>query len=241
MSEGYEEAKQDMAGGLTHMTEGGLNVASGGAGIVGAFGVGTAATAAPLLAAGATGMKVGHYGDGAVKDLGWIHGDNGEAESASSWAAEEGHREEVLVTEATGNATLGRVAGAYETLTDIPIAGATAAAGAVSGTARGAAHWVTSAGRSMGKQLANNDRAQSYATANDGIGVRNPYTGQVEIAPRGSLAALNGGRQMANYDDDLTDAVDQSKVLHPERWGEAENELSAFNKVAEQMQQGTRK
>ena len=93
----------------------------------------------------------------------------------------------------------------------------------------------------MGKQLANNDRATSYATANDGIGVRNPYTGQVEIAPSGSLAALTGGRQMANYDDSLSDAVEESKLLHPERWGEAENEVSAFNKVAEEMRQGTNK
>jgi hypothetical protein len=88
----------------------------------------------------------------------------------------------------------------------------------------------------------NDDRVNVYANKLDGVdglGVRNARTGKIEIAKRGTAAADPAAHQMADYDDEREDAIERSKVLHPERWGEADNVVSAMNRIAEHMHDGT--
>jgi hypothetical protein len=234
MKEGYDELGKDPAKGATTMTEGGLGAASATAGMLAPF-VAGAATAAPLLSSAAMGMKFGAFGNDQVKDLGWLHNDQGESESASSWAADKGHDADVYVSTLTGNATLGRIAGAARTLEAVPEAAVTAAAaGVVAAPGK-----LVATGRSLGHNAGQNKRAGSYADQNDGIGVH-MTDGSVRMAQRGSDDARVGGQQMASYDEEQEAAIARAKLLHPEQWGEQPNEVSLFNKYAEQARVGTR-
>jgi len=88
---GINEWKEGHRGdGAFEMTKGGVEVGSGVATVAGMAGSEAGAALGPLGGALATGMAVGHYGDGSVKRRGWLHDDEGHAESASEWAGEKG-------------------------------------------------------------------------------------------------------------------------------------------------------
>ena len=239
---GREEYRHDHAKGMTTMIGGGAGIGSGVAGIAALGGVGGAAMLSTGLAGGAAGLKIGSYGNDQVKDLGWLKNADGQAEKASDRLADKAEAADHWVAKHTGSATFGKIAGTGAMLLMTPAAGAVATAGAVASPVNKGVLALESAGTTMGKDLANFNRANEYAgtrdsklDAVDGVGVRDPYTGQVAIAQRGTQAAFRGGQQMADYDDELVDAVETSKILHPERWGKEANELSAFNAVAEQI------
>ena len=243
MVDGYNEFGRDTAGGATTFLGGLATAGSGASAIAGLAGVGAAATAGPALASGAAGLKVGRYGNEQVKELGWLRDKDGNAEAPSTWAAENGENTEHWLAKHTHNETLAAIGGAGATALSVPVAGAVATAGAING----GVVKLENFGAERGKNLANFHRMNVYAGTNDeaelnsldGLGVRDAHTGQVEIAQRGTQAAALAGQQMADYDDNLSDAVERSKVLHPERWGKEANELSAFNGIAEKMHEGT--
>jgi len=241
---GAKEWHHDAVKGGMTMAGGGLGIGSGVSGLAALAGVSGAAMASTGLAGGALGLKIGSSGNQAVKDLGWLKDSEGRAETASDRLADKAEAADDWMTKHTGSATLGKVAGTGAMVLLLPAAGAIATAGAIASPVNKGVLALESEGTSIGKHLANSGRANQYAgmrenklDAVDGIGVRDPYTGQVSIAQRGTQAAERAGQQMADYDDNLVDAVEASKVLHPERWGKEANELSAFNAIAERMRE----
>jgi hypothetical protein len=194
------------------------------------------------LAGGAAGLKIGSYGNKQVKELGWLKNADGEAETASDRLADDAEAADHWMAKHTGSAIAGKIAGTGTMLLELPAAGAVSTAGAIASPVNKGVLALESAGTNIGKSAANLSRTEQYAGASsngldavDGIGARDPYTGQVAITQRGTPDAIRAGKQMADYDDNLVDAVETSKVLHPERWGKEANELSAFNAIAEQM------
>ncbi len=243
MIEGYNEFGRDAAGGATTFLGGMATAGSGVSATLGLAGIGSAAAAGPALASGAAGLKIGSYGNEQTKELGWILDHDGNDITASSWAAQNGEDTERWLAKHTHNKTFAAIGGGTATALSVPTAAVLATAGAVNG----GVNKLEDFGAEHGKQLANFHRMNIYAgtekdgtlDAVDGIGARNPYTGQVEIAQRGTRQADLGAQQMADYDDNLSDAVERSKVLHPERWGMEANDLSVFNGVAEKMYERT--
>jgi hypothetical protein len=198
--EGGREGAFGVAGGAT-------GVASGGTAVAGLAGVGGAATAAPLIAAGGAGLKLGHYGDNRVKEEGWLHDNDGNATTASGWAASNGQAADDWVTRKTGIGALGTVAGLGTTLGS-SIVGSGVAVGAAGKGAllggysvvSGGAHTLTGLGHDIGSGFANRHRASHY----------NDMFDHVE----------GGASSLADTDDAQRTAVERSKREHPERWGE---------------------
>lgn len=204
---------------------------------------GAAAPVAPIASSFGTGLKVGKYGNHAVQEYGWFKNDDGQAETASSWAAQTAGKVDDYVADHVGHGKVGAVAGKLAGNT--ALAGTTlVAAGASLGAATDKAviKPLIAQGKQDGKNIANDKRAAVYAGtfggedmgATDGIGYHNPETGNVEIVHRGSMKALEAGKQMSNYDDEREDAITASHVLHPERWGEAPNAYSMVWQLGEE-------
>lgn len=237
MYEGVKEYEHNKADGLFGVAEGLATTTSGVAGVMSLGGVASAGPAAPLAGSVALGLKVGHHGDQQVKEMGWMHDSTGEAVTASDWAADQGQLSEDKIERLTGSHALGVAAGMVTTV-DAGIAG-----GVVAGAAAGNEKLLQleAFGQERGRRSANLDRADQYALMDTGFAVRDPITGQVKLSHPGTEAARVGAKQMADYDDQAIDAVDRSKLLHPERWGQAPNELSTINNACEQMYAATHK
>lgn len=195
MIEGRKEWQEGRkADGAVSMGAGGLGVSSGVAGLAGLAGAGPAAAAAPLLASSAVGLKVGHFGDNEVKKMGVLHNDEGEAESASEWAGENGKHADAWVTKHLHSGALGTIAGLGATLGSVFPAAGMSMAGAV----MGGYSLANNAGHAIGTGLAHHHRASHYESA----------YGMSEKDAQG----------LADYDDGQAAAIERSKREHPERW-----------------------
>ncbi len=75
--------------------------ASGGMGLAGLAGVEAAGAYAPVVGAGALGVKAGMYADEDVKERGWLQDREGNDTSIHDWAAENGQAADEWVTERT--------------------------------------------------------------------------------------------------------------------------------------------
>ncbi|MFT3696586.1 MAG: hypothetical protein QM831_25830 [Kofleriaceae bacterium] len=235
---GGEDNLEDAAAGYM---SGASNVVGGGASML-ALG-GTAAPVAPIAASFGTGVKVGKYGNHAVQEYGWFNNDDGEAQTASSWAADTAGKADDYVSEHVGHGALGKAAGfiaGNTTLAGTTIVATGASIGAA--TDKAVISPMIKQSRQDGKNIANAKRAAVYAgaigkgdlDATDGIGYRDPNSGKVEIVERDSFKALDAGKQMANYDDEREDAITASQVLHPERWGLPQNAYSMMYQLGTQ-------
>jgi hypothetical protein len=200
--EGFGEcARGNKLEGGFKIAEGGMGAASGGFGLAELAGINAATPWGLGLAAGATGLKVGRYGDRKTKELGWFHDEHGDNASASEWAGQLGRSVNDSLSD-RGHPWLGSVAGAATlagaTLANVGIVPAAAAIGFGKSVGSGLAHF----GKSIGSGLANHHRANHYAH----------YDGINEIQ--------GGAEAMADDDDQRDAAIERSKREHPERWGQ---------------------
>ncbi|MEP6864769.1 MAG: hypothetical protein ABJE66_29385 [Deltaproteobacteria bacterium] len=241
---GIAEARRDAVKGSIPIMSGSASIVSGVAGLASLTGSAVAAGLAPAAAGFGAGVKIGAYGSEEAKEAGWLHDREGNAATPATWMADRGEDADRWVTKRTHNETLGTIAGGAATVGMAPVGGAVALGGAINGGVLKAEGF----GESVGKVAAHHDRSEAYSGAagsggalgaTDGVGYRNPYTGQVSIAQRGTDEARAAGEQMADYDDQLSDRVGRAKVLHPERWGEGPNAVSMTNKLAEEIHAAT--
>lgn len=110
-----------------------------------------ARVSAPVLGLGALGAEAVHYGDGKVKDLGWLHDGGGHAESVSEWSGDLAASADRYFTD-RGHPLAGAVAGAV-----------TCAGTSIAGTGISLAGAPIGAGHAIGDGLANHHRASLYA------------------------------------------------------------------------------
>ncbi len=89
---------------------GATTTASGGMGLAGLAGMEAAGAYAPVVGAGALGVKAGMYADEDVKNRGWLEDREGNDTSIHDWAAENGQAADEWVTEHT-TGWLGTAAG----------------------------------------------------------------------------------------------------------------------------------
>lgn len=222
MYEGYEDIKKGDEGGSGTLSvgEGGLTTASGIAAIAGLAGSAVGAVAAPLLATGATGMKVGHYGDQQVQKLGWYHDEDGKAQTASSWMADQGTAANDWVTKQTGgDRVLGHTAGLETMGQSLPEAGGAATLAAMKGTNDKVIDPLVTTGRELGSDIAAMNRADHYDGYDAQLSTVDPKTGKTVVPEKGSVEARRADDDWANYDDEKDAAIARSKKEHPERWG----------------------
>ncbi len=237
MFEGREEMKHNFVEGSFTFGGGLATVGSGVAEIASFGGVAAAGPAAPILGGLALGSKIGREGDKQVKELGWLHNSDGDAETASAWMGDNAEKVEEKVEGATGNHTLGVIAGTGSIV-------AQAGAGAVVATAAAGNSKILQLeefGRGRGRRIANEERTESYFMQGDGIAIRDPRTNQVTMTDAGSDASRLGAQQLADYDDKKEDAVDRSKLLHPRQWGLDPNAVSVFNDQSDKIYAATHK
>ncbi|HEY9844176.1 MAG TPA: hypothetical protein V6D23_27145, partial [Candidatus Obscuribacterales bacterium] len=134
------------ADGTYSVLQGGTGVVGGGATLLAVGGTGavatTAATVAPLAAAGGAGLAIGHYGDGAAKEHGILHDDQGRAESVSDRLGRHAWETDQAVTEATGSGALGTAVGLTRMAVELPAAGVVAVGSAAYGGGAALYHWI---------------------------------------------------------------------------------------------------
>ena len=156
---GKEYANGHKMEGLFTAGGGALGASSGVAGIAGLAGSGAAATAAPLLGSAALGLKSGRYGDNQVKKHNWVHDEDGNALSASEWAANNGRTVDHFLSK-HGHPHVGTVAGLVATYASLWPAVDMAIAGAIAG----GVDTLGDAGSAVGSKMAHAERAHHYAS-----------------------------------------------------------------------------
>lgn len=259
IDEGAKEFGHDTAGGTITMAEGTLGVAAGGGSLLGSAGIINPAWGAAAASAKA-GLEIGHYSDKHAKELGVFHDDEGRAETASQWAADQSFAAQEWTRRNTGNETLAALAGgaafvgtvvaATNTALQATAADAALKAGtAATTTAVTIGSGLTDIGSAMGTRAARSQRAASYAglTMNgeapvvDRIGFVDPKTGQVVFETADAAGRMRGGERMALEDENRERAIARSRLLFPERWGLPPNPVSITHHVAMAAKRGSDK